>query len=164
MDIADKVIAVDGKTSRRSFDGELRAMHMVSAFVSELGITLGQQKTAEKSNEITAIPALLELLDIEDAIITLDAMGCQTKIAETIIGKEADYVFGLKGNQGELNEDVRTLFATVPNNLSVDDNENIDAGHGRLEIRCCRVVSEVDWLKQRHPHWSKHQQRGRSGK
>lgn len=97
-DVIGKVIAIDGKTSRRSFDGENRALHLISAFVSELGITLGQLKTEEKSNEITAIPELLNVLDIAGSTITIDSMGCQTKIVETIINKKTDYLLGLKGN------------------------------------------------------------------
>lgn len=89
LDLANKIVAVDGKASRRSFDDDNRPLHLVSAFVSELGITLGQIKTADKSNEITAIPELLSLLDIAGATITLDAMGCQTKIVEKIIEKNA---------------------------------------------------------------------------
>ena len=97
IDLADKIVAVDGKTSRRSFDGENRAMHLVSAFVSELGISLGQLKTADKSNEITAIPALLEMLDIQGAIVTIDAMGCQTKIVEKIFEKKANLLLSYEG-------------------------------------------------------------------
>ena len=82
-------------------------MRSLSAFVSELGITLGQLKTADKSNEITAIPELLEMLDLAGSIVTIDAMGCQTKIVEKIVDKDANYVIGLKGNQGQLNEEVR---------------------------------------------------------
>src|ERR1700733_11548357 len=98
MDLVDKIVAIDGKTARRSFDGDNQAMHLVSAFVSELGITLGQLKTADKSNEITAIPELLGLLDIAGSIVTIDAMGCQTKIVEKIMARKANYVIGLKGN------------------------------------------------------------------
>ena len=110
LDLTDKIIAIDGKASRRSFDCDNKAMHMVSAFASELKLVLGQVKTAEKSNEITAIPQLLELLDIAGAIITIDAMGCQKKIVKKIIDKGADYVIGLKGTQGQLNEEVRLEF------------------------------------------------------
>ena len=114
LDLEKKVVAVDGKTSRRSFDGSSRPMHLVSAFASELGIVLGQLKTEEKSNEITAIPELLGLLDIAGAVVTIDAMGCQSKVVEKIVEKEADYLIGLKGNQGTLNDDVRLLFEKKP--------------------------------------------------
>ena len=98
IDLADKVVAIDGKTSRRSFDSTHRAMHMVSAFASECGLSLGQVKTEEKSNEIHAIPELIDLLDIEGAIVTIDAMGCQKKIVAKIIEKGGDYLIALKGN------------------------------------------------------------------
>lgn len=153
LDLAEKIIAVDGKTSRRSFDGANRPMHLVSAFVSELGIVLGQIKTAEKSNEITAIPALLELLDLNEAVVTIDAMGCQSKIVEKIISKGANYLIGLKGNQGQLNEDVRLLFEAESVSTIFYSDTEYDKGHGRLETRCCRVTEDIDWLKERYPQW-----------
>jgi len=153
IDLAEKIISVDGKTSRRSFDGENRPMHLVSAFVSELGITLGQLKTADKSNEITAIPELLELLDITGATVTIDAMGCQTKIVEKIIDRGANYVIGLKGNQGQLNDDVRLAFENKPDKMIFQIDEEFDKGHGRIETRKCTVTSDIQWLKDRHPQW-----------
>ena len=153
LDMENKIIAIDGKTSRRSFDNDSKAMHMVSAFASELNLALGQVKTADKSNEITAIPELLELLDISDAIITIDAMGCQTKIVEKIISGGADYVIGLKGNQGKLHDDVCLAFTSKPKDMqfvSITDN---DKGHGRVETRCCTVSEQIQWLKERHPQW-----------
>ena len=153
LDLEKKVIAVDGKTSRRSFDGEGRPMHLVSAFASELGIVLGQLKTEEKSNEITAIPELLDLIDIEKAVITIDAMGCQSKIVEKIVAKEADYLIGLKGNQGTLNDDVRLLFEAKPQGTIFQNDEEHDKGHGRLEIRRCTVTEDIDWLKEKHSQW-----------
>lgn len=110
LDLEGKVIAIDGKTNRRSFDGEGKPVHLVSAFASEYGLTLGQVKTAEKSNEIKAIPELLSVLDIEGSVVTLDAMGCQKKIVEQIINQRADYVIGLKGNQGSLHADVKLFL------------------------------------------------------
>jgi len=153
LDLADKIIAVDGKTSRRSFDEDNKAMHMVSAFASELNIVLGQVKTADKSNEIKAIPELLELLDISGAIITIDAMGCQTKIAAKVISEGADYVIGLKGNQGQLNDDVRLAFRNKPKEMIFDRDTEHDKGHGRIETRCCTVSDDIQWLQERHPHW-----------
>ena len=110
---AGEVVAIDGKTLRRSFDtaSSKGPIHMVSAWACENGLVLGQVKTDEKSNEITAIPKLLDVLDISGCIVTIDAMGCQKKIAAKIIDKEGDYIFGLKGNQGTLNDDVRKFFA-----------------------------------------------------
>jgi DDE_Tnp_1-associated/Transposase DDE domain len=105
---AAEVIAIDGKTSRRSFQkkGGKPAIHMVSAFAARQRLVLGQVKVAEKSNEIVAIPKLLDMLAVEGAIVTIDAMGCQRDIAQKIIDKKADYVLALKGNQGLLREDV----------------------------------------------------------
>ena len=154
IDLADKIVAVDGKTSRRSFDGENRPLHLVSAFVSELGIALGQLKTADKSNEITAIPELLEMLDIAGAIVTIDAMGCQTKIVEKIINKGANYLIGLKGNQGQLNDDVRLLFENKPHKMNFSTETEVDKGHGRLEVRQCTVTEDIQWLREQHPHWN----------
>lgn len=153
LDLTKKIVAVDGKTSRRSFDGAGRPMHLVSAFASELGVVLGQLKTEEKSNEITAIPELLDLLDIAGAIVTIDAMGCQSKIVEKIIEKEADYLIGLKGNQGTLNNDVRLLFESKPQGTIFQGDEEYDKGHGRLETRRCTVTEDITWLKEKHPQW-----------
>ncbi len=110
-----EVVAIDGKTSRRTHDRRRGkpAIHMVSAFAARQRLVLGQVKLAEKANEIVAIPRLLDLLAIEGAIVTIDAMGCQRSIAQGIVDKKADYVLALKGNQGSLHEDVR-LFVTEP--------------------------------------------------
>ena len=112
-------------------------MHMASTFASEFGIVLGQVKTQEKSNEITAIPELIKLLDIKGAIVTIDAMGCQHKIAKEIIKKEAHYLLSLKGNQSSLHDDVKLLFSSPPKSAKFGEAEQIDKGHGRLEIRRC---------------------------
>jgi predicted transposase YbfD/YdcC len=153
MDMADKIVAIDGKTSRRSFDGENKPMHLVSAFVSELGITLGQLKTEDKSNEITAIPELLDLLDIAGAIVTIDAMGCQSKIVEKIVDKQADYLISLKGNQGKLNDDVRLLFENKPKNTVFLTETETEKGHGRIETRQCTVTSDIAFIREQHPQW-----------
>lgn len=149
-----RFIAVDGKTSRRTFDSYSRPMHLISAFVSELGITLGQLATADKSNEITAIPELLDLLDIAGATVTLDAMGCQTNIARHITDKGAHYVIGLKGNQGRLNEDVRLFFNNKPKEAVFHQSTDVDKGHGRIETRQCTITGDTDWLTERHPKWA----------
>lgn len=153
LDLTDKVVAIDGKTSRRSFDGDNKAMHMVSAFVTELGLTLGQLKTDKKSNEITAIPQLLEFLDLNDAIVTIDAMGCQTKVVESILEQGADYLISLKGNQGNLCQDVQLFFESPPKGADMEEAMSQEKGHGRLEKRRCCVTDKVDWLKDSHPHW-----------
>ena len=108
-----EVIAIDGKTSRRSYQtkGSKDAIHMVSAFAARQRIVLGQVKVNEKSNEIVAIPALLDMMSIEGAVVTIDAMGCQRDIASKIIEKNADYILALKGNQGTLREDIEVFVA-----------------------------------------------------
>lgn len=136
-----KIIAVDGKTLRHSYDKKKRksAIHMVSAYVAENGVVLGQIKTDEKSNEITAIPALLELLDIKGCIVTIDAMGCQEKIAKKIIIKEADYVLAVKDNQKDLHEEISDFFQTALKHefhgVNYDYFEEVSKGHGRIETR-----------------------------
>jgi len=145
-----EVIAIDGKTVRRSFKkGDRKsAIHMVSAWACQNNLVLGQQKVNEKSNEITAIPALLELLEVKGCIITIDAMGCQTAIAEKIVAQGADYVLALKGNQGELNDEVKQLFAQKENSeLKEQSVEEVDSGHGRIETRRCRQIQvNKKWL------------------
>jgi len=138
-----QVIAIDGKTIRGA---GLRALHLVSAWAHRGGIVLGQRKVDEKSNEITAIPQLLDDLYLAGSIVTLDAMGSQTKIAQKIIDKKADDVLALKGNQGQLHEDVREWFAwaadcqfqDMPHTFAQTVNKN----HGRIEIRRCWALSD----------------------
>jgi predicted transposase YbfD/YdcC len=150
------VIAIDGKTVRRS--GHKKSgkapIHMVSAFAARQRVVLGQVKIAEKSNEIIAIPKLLEMLAIEGAIITIDAMGCQRDIAQKIIDKKADYVLALKGNQGSLREDVE-LFVTEQKakdfaDAKISQDTTVDADHGRIETRTTTVINDVEWLQKRH--------------
>lgn len=135
-----KVIAIDGKSVRRSFtDGNRKnAIHMVSAWSAENKAVLGQVKVAEKSNEITAIPELLDILAIKGAIITIDAMGCQKAIAEKIHQKKGDYILGLKGNQKDLHAAVKELFSKNINELTHDEYEQITKEHGRIEHRVCK--------------------------
>jgi len=150
------VIAIDGKTVRRSGHkkGAKAPIHMVSAFAARQRLVLGQVKVAEKSNEIVAIPALLEMMAIEGAIVSIDAMGCQRDISATIIAKKADYVLALKGNQGTLREDVQ-LFATEQKangfkDTKVSHDKTVDGDHGRIETRVCTVFHDVAWLQERH--------------
>ena len=149
------VVAIDGKTVRRSGGKAGKgAIHMVSAFAASQRLVLGQVKVAEKSNEIVAIPKLLDMLAVEGAIITIDAMGCQRAIAQKIIDKKADYVFGLKGNQGTLREDVE-VFVTEQKakdfaDTTVSRARTIDADNGRIETRITTVIHDVDWLRKRH--------------
>ena len=127
----------------------------MSAFASEAGIVLGQVKTSEKSNEITAIPELLDWFDVRSAIVTIDAMGCQKAIAEKITDKGGDNLLALKGNQSSLHEDVRLHFEQLaPMSLArMTSAETIDKDHGRIEVRQCRLSTDIDWLRERHPEW-----------
>lgn len=143
-----QVVAIDGKTARGSQDtgkGK-QALHLVSAWASANGVLLGQRKVDDKSNEITAIPALLEQLYVAGCIVTIDAMGCQTAIAQTILERHADYVLALKGNQGHLHEDVQEWFAwaqqTDFKDMPHDYWQTVNKGHGRLEIRRCWALSD----------------------
>jgi predicted transposase YbfD/YdcC len=153
--VPEGVVAIDGKTVRRSGGkGGKGAIHMVSAFAASQRLVLGQVKVAEKSNEIVAIPKLLDMLVIEGAIITIDAMGCQRAISRKIIEKKADYVLGLKGNQGSLREDVE-LFATEQKAKNFADTKisqatTIDADHGRIETRTTTVINDIEWLQKNH--------------
>ena len=154
--VAADVIAIDGKTVRRSGDKKRAkaAIHMVSAFAARQRLVLGQVKVADKSNEIVAIPKLLEMMAIEGAIVTIDAMGCQRDIAETIIDKKADYVLALKGNQGSLRDDVE-LFVVEQKardfqDTTISRDETVDGDHGRIETRTTTVIHDVAWLQERH--------------
>lgn len=144
---SDDVVAIDGKTLRRSHNHRdwIPAIHMVSAWSSENGLVLGQEKTAEKSNEITAIPKLLDVLELKGCIVTIDAMGCQTAIAEKIVRKNADYVLALKGNQGNFHTEVKDFFeiALADNfkQIEHDAYEECDAAHGRIEHRLCWAIA-----------------------
>jgi len=150
------VIAIDGKTSRRSYQkkGAKAPIHMVSAFAARQRLVLGQVKVAEKSNEIVAIPKLLDMLAIEGAIVTIDAMGCQRDIAQKIVDKKADYVLALKGNQGSLRDDVEIFVAEQKvkdfKDTTISRDETVDADHGRIETRTTTVIHDVAWLQQRH--------------
>lgn len=115
---------------------------MVGAFAAANGLVLGQVKTEQKSNEITAIPELLKVLDLEGCTVTIDAMGCQTKIAEGIIGKGADYVLAVKENQKELNADIVDTFRFTQKDKAIV-YEDTDAGHGRVETRVCTVTDDL---------------------
>jgi predicted transposase YbfD/YdcC len=147
-----EVVAIDGKTLRHSFDRatSTAAIHMVSAWASANRLVLGQLKVEEKSNEITAIPALLQLLELKGAVVTIDAMGCQKEIAKTITEQGADYVLALKDNHPTLSEAV-TLFLNDARDTGFRDlahtyHETVDGEHGRIETRRYWLTSEIDWL------------------
>ena len=151
-----EVIAIDGKTSRRS--GQKTSgkapLHMVSAFATRQRLVLGQVKVGEKSNEIVAIPKLLDLMAVEGAVVTIDAIGCQRDIAQTILDQKADYVLALKGNQGALREDVELFVAEQKSNGfkhgASSRAETVDGDHGRIETRNTTVIHDVSWLQERH--------------
>ncbi len=149
-----EVIAIDGKTLRRSYDGESKAIHMISAWAAQNGLVLGQIKTEDKSNEITAIPALLQMIEVAGCTVTIDAMGCQRDIAEKILEKEGDYILALKGNQKTLHEDVKLFFEANQANhfkgTSHDYYETVEKGHGRIETRRYWITDAIDWLKKEH--------------
>ena len=151
--IEKEVVAIDGKTSRRSYDKNKGkgAIHMVSAWATANRVVLGQVKTEDKSNEITAIPELLDVLALKDCIVTIDAMGCQKNIAAKIIDKDADYILALKGNQGTLHEDIKLFFQDASDtsfkDIRYDFHKTIDGDHGRIETRHYWIVSDIDWLE-----------------
>jgi predicted transposase YbfD/YdcC len=156
-----EVVAIDGKTVRRSGSKTSKKkkdpkgpIHIVSAFAARQRLVLGQVKVAEKSNEIVAIPKLLRMLELEGAVVTIDAMGCQRDIAQTIIDKKADYILALKGNQGTLKDDVK-LFVDEQKTVDFKDakisrDKTVDGDHGRIETREITVIHDVEWLQERH--------------
>jgi predicted transposase YbfD/YdcC len=149
---AGEVIAIDGKTLRRSHDAGKNkdAIHLVSAWATANRLVLGQVKVADKSNEITAIPELLQLLDLRGCLVTIDAAGTQTKIAATIVDREADYLLALKKNQKGLAEDVQTLYEWAQSikfaDLQHDHARTVSKGHGRVEIRDCWTISDPQFI------------------
>jgi predicted transposase YbfD/YdcC len=146
-----KHVAVDGKRLRRSFDraSGKAAIHMIGAWATESGLTLGQLAVDSKENEITALPHLLRLLDLNGATVTLDAMGCQTAIAGQIVAQGGDYVLALKANQPTLHEDAKLLLDEgIARGFEGphDYHEEIDKGHGRIEIRRVWVTDDIAWF------------------
>ena len=155
-DLGPEIVAIDGKTLRRSYqEGGARApIHMISAWSARQRLILGQRKVADKSNEIAAIPELLDLLTVKGAIVTIDAMGCQKEIARKIVTKEADYVLALKGNQGSLSEDVELFFSEQKTckfrDIVTSRHQTLEKSHGRIETRTYTSIDAIDWLKERH--------------
>lgn len=138
-----QIVSIDGKRLCGSGEhGKKTIIHMVSAWSSANNMVLAQQKVNDKSNEITAIPALLDVLVLKGCIVTIDAMGCQREIAEKIITKEADYILALKGNQGHLLDDVQEAFEQGE---VASSTTTTDMGHGRIEKRTCYVISDISW-------------------
>ncbi len=140
-----EVVPIDGKTIRGAkSNGKKSPFHMVSAWASNNNMVLGQVKVSEKSNEITAIPKLLELISIKDCVITIDAMGCQVDIAKTIIDKEANYILAVKENQKQLYQDIEDEFKF---NKDQQIHLHEDLGHGRIETRKCSVIRNFDFIE-----------------
>jgi predicted transposase YbfD/YdcC len=150
-------VALDGKTVRRSQSAGQKAIHLVSAFAQDLGLTLGQVKTAEKSNEITAIPELLDALLLKGCIVTIDAMGCQKAIAAKIIAQECDYALMIKNNQPTLAATIEGFFDGAERNgyagVSHTRAEWIEKDHGRIETRRCIVIDDLSGVMDRLEGW-----------
>lgn len=163
-DLAGELVAIDGKTLRHSFDtsGPESSLHLVSAWADGCGLTLGQLLVDGKSNEITAVPTLLRQLDIKGATVSLDAMGCQKKIAQEIHFGGGDYLLALKANHGTLHGEVVSLFAdseALEHGRSkgrkvADHDSGWEKGHGRMEHRAVKVTDYLDWLDpEERKHW-----------
>ena len=156
---AGEIVAVDGKTLRRSHDksNNKKAIHMVSAWANENSLVLGQTKTDDKSNEITAIPELLKSLELKGCLVTVDAIGCQKKIAEAIVEQEADYLLAVKDNQPSLHQAIQNYFldANEANfeGYNIDYSETINRGHGRIEQRRCWVGYDAQNIIDDAQNW-----------
>lgn len=154
-----QVIAIDGKSLRRSFDRKSNkaAVHMVHAWATANGVLLGQQKTQDKSNEITAIPELLEIISVKGCVVTTDAMGCQKKIANKIHSQGGDYLLAVKDNQKDLRKSIETTFvlalASDFKSMAYDKHESMDAGHGRTEKRTCYVLPKIYMQQSKLIKW-----------
>ena len=143
---AGEVVAIDGKALCGTREtGKKTLVHMVSAWAESNGLVLAQRKVDEKSNEITAIPKLLDALELAGTVVTIDAMGCQREIAGRIVEKKADYVLAVKDNQGLLSEQVKDSFLLLESD-AVD--EEIDCGHGRVECRRCSVIADLSLIEK----------------
>ena len=149
------LVNIDGKQMRgsRAAGKGRKALNVVSAWASEVSVVLGQVACQEKSNEITAIPALLKILDLEGCIVTIDAMGCQKEIVKEIVQKRADYVISLKGNQGALHQEIKDYLDWAERSEFKDTkyeyHETLGKDHGRIETRRCWITQEIDWLEQK---------------
>jgi predicted transposase YbfD/YdcC len=150
-------IVIDGKTMRHSGTTNLGPLHIVSAWATEAHLVLGQEAVADKSNEITAIPRLLELLDLQGALVTIDAIGCQKDIARQIVDAGADYILPVKDNQPTLAADVRRVFdevlSRVDTPVEYHSTQTQERNHGRTETRSYHVVSLPEGFAERHPDW-----------
>jgi predicted transposase YbfD/YdcC len=158
--LSEEVVAIDGKALRRALNEGESIPYIVSAWATRSGLALGQVKVDEKSNEITAVPELLRVLELKGAIVTLDAMGCQKDIAAGIIEKHADYILALKGNHAKVHEEVRTFFedavapcatqcARTADKNRMDFHQTIEKGHGRIETRRYWQSTDIDWFEDK---------------
>jgi predicted transposase YbfD/YdcC len=147
-----QIIAIDGKTNRHTFSKDTKPLHLVSAFATANGVSLGSVATDVKSNEITAIPQLLKLLDISGCVITTDTMGCQSDIAADIVSQGGDYLLAVRGNQGLLYRDMKAVFNSPNIQTKWTDllktNTTEDRNHGRIELRSCEVLSGSDVIAE----------------
>ena len=158
-----KLVAIDGKTVRRSMNGDIPPIHIVSAWSSDQRLVLGQLKTRKKSNELTAIPELLSMLSLKGATVSIDAMGCQKSIAEKIIEKKADYLLAVKNNQPKLYKDIDILFSSIDSKtfpVEIPEYQTIDKSHGRLETRTYSIFKDIQ-LMTTGDLWPKLQSIGR---
>jgi predicted transposase YbfD/YdcC len=155
--LAGQHVAIDGKSVRGSRTPATCALHLVSAWCSDRGLSLAQVKTADKSNEITAIPELLRALELTGATVSIDAIGTQREIAQTLVDANADYVLAVKDNHPTLAEGIRQWFSAAQRNQlesSYWEHSEHDKGHGRLEKRVCRVTNDVTWLAATAQAWA----------
>lgn len=149
----NEIVSIDGKTICSSRDDNYKVIHMISAWANKTGIVLGQQRVEEKSNEIPAVPKLLDLIDVQNCTITSDAMSCQKKTVQKIREKNCNYVICLKGNQETLHEDVKLYFETAinePQFYPFDKTKTLEKGHGRIEKREYFLTSDVEWIEKRN--------------
>ncbi|CEF52174.1 Transposase DDE domain protein [Lactococcus garvieae] len=158
--LSKRLVAIDGKTIRGNASQTLKALHIVSAYATDLGISYGQVATDEKNNEITAIPQLLDMISVKGCMISIDAMGTQKAIANKIIMKQADYCLAVKENQKNLLEDISPYFELSEN---LDDSyETVEKAHDQIEVRRYEVITDTEWLRQEHPDWGHIQSIGRA--
>lgn len=146
--LKDKQVCLDGKTLRGTGKGQGKSAGIVllSAWVSQEGLTIGQSEVDEKTNEITVLPEVLKSLDLEGALVSVDAMGCQREVASQVVGQKGDYLLALKGNQGDLQQQVQDFMQRFKNTDKVSSSQQTDIGHGRIETRKCFISNDLSWI------------------
>ena len=149
------IVAIDGKEARRCKTGDGRGPDCVSAYSCGNRLVLGQKACEEKSNEITAIPKLIDMLYLKGSVVTIDAMGTQKEITKRIVASKADYVLNVKGNQQTLLDDIKLFFEDTPKGTKTSFASTTEKSHGRIETRECTATHDVAWLNDRHPGWEK---------